>query len=607
MLKKLAVALLIALACSLAAFTQEPAALPTETPEPKPSPELEKKALKLLESVATDGRLLKLAENRVYVAAITANMFWTRDEKRARNLFRDAANDLLAMMNEGKNNNNSGPAMIVGGSFSGFSQVRNQFLQTVARRDPELALDLMRSTRPPKGEGGILDAFFNQERQLEQSLAIAVIAKDPKKALQIARESLAQGVSMSTINFLNKLRDKDKDAAKEFAGDIIAKLKTENFTRNFEASIAAQMLFRQLAAPNLRDGFAGPEQPAPKPLVLDEKQLQELAELVVNAALNPSPLNPTGALQLKPLLPALEKILPERAAQLKVKIAETEKALPPEMRRLMNAAMNAQSGEQTPETAFEPAKDVPPQLATALRSQAVSKLVNEGKYDQARQLINEKTEGAERENLLKLLDKERAGKAIRDGQFDDAKKIATQTASAGERAALFAKVAQAAFAKKDKELANKALEEALAAAPRFPESYDDMRNVAEVARVCATIAPEKAFDLLEPTMEVLNEILNASAVLEKYGRRGNTFRDGELRFSRAFGNLGAITQSGPEIGLLANANFERAQTLVGRFRRDDARLLARLVLAQGILTGKFGLIGERAPFDFGDSSEFFVG
>ena len=607
MLKKIAVALFIALACTLVAFTQEPAASPAETPESKPSPELEKKALKLLESVATEGRALKLAENRVYVAAITADMFWTRDEKRARNLFRDAANDLLAMMNEGKNNNNSGAVMIVGGDFSGFSQVRNQFLQTVARRDPELALDLMRSTRPPKGDGGILDSFFNQERQLEQSLAIAVIAKDPKKALQIARESLAQGVSMSTINFLNKLRDKDKDAAKEFAGDIITKLKTENFTRNFEATFAAQALFRQLAAPNLRDGFSGSEQPAPKPLVLDEKQLQELAELVVNAALNPSPLNPTGALQLKPLLPALEKILPERAAQLKLKIAETEKALPPEMRRLMNAALNAQSGEQAPETAFEPAKDVPPQLTTALRSQAVSKLVNEGKYDQARQLINEKTEGPERENLLKLLEKARADKAIRDGQFDDAKKIATQTAGAGERAALFAKVAQAAFAKKDKELANKALEEALAAAPRFPESYDDMRNVAEVARVCATIAPEKAFDLLEPTMEVLNEILNASAVLEKYGRRGNTFRDGELRFSRAFGNLGAITQYGPEIGLLANANFDRTQTLVGRFRRDDARLLARLVLAQGILTGKFGLSSERGPFDFGDSSEFFIG
>jgi hypothetical protein len=588
MLNKLALAFCAAFILSLACVAQEPPAKPAENNEPKPNPDLEKKALKLPERIATDARSLKLAENRVYLFAIIGDMLWTRDEKRARGLFRDAANDLLLAMAENKGNGEE----FFGGDFFAFSQMRTQFLQMVAPRDPELALELMRSTRPPKGEGGIFDSFLNNERRMEQSLAIAVIARDPKKALEIARESLAQGISTATLDFLRKLQDKDQDAAKQFAGDIIGKLKTENFTRNFEASFAAQALLR-LAANVKENNLSGPpaQEPA-KPLALDEKQLRELADLVVNAALNPSPLNPLGAITLKPLLPTLEKIAPERAAQLKQKIAETETALPPEMRRLMNAGMNTEAADKGPETAFEPQKDVPAGLGTAMRRGAVSRMVSEGNYDRAKQLINEKTEGRERDDLLEALEAARADKALREGKFDELKKIAAQTAGNGKRAALFAKIAKEAFAKKDQELAQKSLDEALDIAPRYPESFEDLNNVALVARACAVITPDKAFDLLAPSLDIINELLSASALLEKYSRRGSSFRDGELRFRSAFSGLGGLADAGKDIGLLAAADFERSQTLVDRLRREDARLLARLLLAQGVLAGKFGLSRE---------------
>jgi len=61
--------------------------------------ELECKTLAMLDEVATQALSLKLPENRSFVLAAAADLLWTQDEKRARNLFRDALNNLTSTYN----------------------------------------------------------------------------------------------------------------------------------------------------------------------------------------------------------------------------------------------------------------------------------------------------------------------------------------------------------------------------------------------------------------------------------------------------------------------------------------------------------------------------
>ena len=49
--------------------------------------ELEKKTLALLNEIASAAWSLKLPENRIFIIAGAADLLWTFDEKRARNLY----------------------------------------------------------------------------------------------------------------------------------------------------------------------------------------------------------------------------------------------------------------------------------------------------------------------------------------------------------------------------------------------------------------------------------------------------------------------------------------------------------------------------------------
>ncbi len=60
---------------------------PPEEQQQKEKAEKEKKAYALLEQVVDEAQLLKLPENRVRVQIGAADLFWERNEGRARTLF----------------------------------------------------------------------------------------------------------------------------------------------------------------------------------------------------------------------------------------------------------------------------------------------------------------------------------------------------------------------------------------------------------------------------------------------------------------------------------------------------------------------------------------
>src|SRR5216684_2240372 len=125
--------------------------------------ELERKTLALLDETVAGAWGVKLPENRSFVLTNAAELLWTRDEKRARNMFWEALNSLNltttpAPEDSTAKDSTSDKIQIQQRYYATFA-ARREFLRKVARRDPQLALDMLRATRQPPPP--LIDAAFH--------------------------------------------------------------------------------------------------------------------------------------------------------------------------------------------------------------------------------------------------------------------------------------------------------------------------------------------------------------------------------------------------------------------------------------------------------------
>ena len=307
--------------------------------------ELERKTLAMLDEVATQALSLRLPENRALVLANAADLLWTHDEKRARTLFWDALNNLTSTIGPAEDGSTVGDsttkdsktkestakdsttkrstndkAQSLNQYFATFS-ARQEFLRKVARRDPQLALDMLRATRQPPPEQPVSANYrLPNESDLEQEIANEAAARDPKRAVQIARESLSKGFTFQLLGLLFNLNQRSPEAASEFAGDVIDKLQTANVATDAAAWWTAIGLLRSARTP--------PDVPGENSAVLgwgrlklSDDQRRELVEIVTDATLSAS-ANSDLFSAVSLVMPDVEQFAPDRAVKIRMKLAE---------------------------------------------------------------------------------------------------------------------------------------------------------------------------------------------------------------------------------------------------------------------------------------------
>ena len=129
---------------------------------------LERKTLGLVDEIVAAAWGLKLPYNRSFVLASAAELLWPRDEKRARNLYWEAFNNLGQPEGPALDDSTTrdaatkDPATKEGTSkrtasdqaqtlkrYYAMFGLRRDFFRRVAQRDPQLALEMLRATRLP--------------------------------------------------------------------------------------------------------------------------------------------------------------------------------------------------------------------------------------------------------------------------------------------------------------------------------------------------------------------------------------------------------------------------------------------------------------------------
>ncbi|HYP50242.1 MAG TPA: hypothetical protein VEQ34_04815 [Pyrinomonadaceae bacterium] len=574
-------------------------ASPTEskTEKEKAQKELEKQVLKMLDQAVGDAGTLKLATNRAIVYAIAGDLYWKFDEKRARELFRNSANDVIAgtLEAEKEKKDSDDPFM----QLYDFSDVRNEILPLIAKHDADLALDLLVQTRPAKitealakamqpnakQESGMMN--FNpdqyrvqQEIALEQRFAVLAAEQNPDKAIKLIKDSLAKGISWNVLPLLQKLTQKDQKKAADLADEIVKKIADTDLTKKREDLSAAIRFLQYATDPNAQT------KANQKQFKFSDAQAKDIANKIANTFLQPSN-SLEIAMAMTQAMSSLEKLVPEKMPLLKQRQTEAAKNLPPEIKQ-MQQQQKIWNQASTPEEVLAEIPKLNEANRTFAYSSLAGKIAQVEDEERAKKLIEQIPDEKARSQASEQYQSAKISRTAKDGKLDEAKKmIGGLNKKKTQIQKLVALSLQ--FHKKggeeDRKTAAGLMKDAKNLANEYPEDEDELNDLMEVVKGYAVVNPIEAFRIFEPIVDQINDFVQATAILSKYNKRNRAFKKGELVMK-----VGGYSWDGfllfryiSQIQSLGKADLNRTNSLADKFGRTDARTIVKLFVAQGFL------------------------
>lgn len=593
------------------AAAQESVPTPPTEEELAEKAQKEKKAFALLDQVVDEAQMLRLPENRIRVQINAGELLWQRNEGRARSLFSQAAEGVAEMLR------NANTEILIG-ERRGFNQtetprrLRQELVLTVARHDAPLAYQLLAATRPPASaadpSGNIA---LNSEDNLEQRLLAQIAALDPKLALQNAEQLLEKGqFPRSLTAVLAQLQSRDKEGAAKLEDKLLKRLASANMLLSSDAGNLALSLLQ----PGPRPGKASSETVAARSQAqLAQNGYVDLMGTVTDAALRATPqatnqprqnrrtrgagnLNigsnqtntqTTAELEqgnarrllsgLQALLAQIDQNLPGRAQAVRQKI--TELGLYNDQRASMNQAMSDLQ-QNTSEVMMAAAAAAPAVMQSRIYRRAALRALEEGNVDRARQIATDHMEGSARASILQSVEILQVSKKAEVSTIEEVRRMVSALPNDEQRIDLLLQLANSAQPN-NSALAVQLLNEARLLTNKRANSYQQLDQQLKVADAFRDVEADRSFEILEPGIMQLNELLTAAATLS--GFEVNVFREGELPFQGGNGLSAMVSRYGQRLGSLATKDLERAQNLANRFQLAEPRIVARLAIVRGLL------------------------
>ena len=611
---------------SFSVLAQDQPAAPQPSPsteeQEKEKAEREQNAYRLLEQVIDEAQSLRLAENRVRIQINAADMLWDQNQTRARSLF-SMAGESVAELGRTQvaaldRRATPGRPNFAPPNLRSF-QLRQELVLAAAKHDATLAYQLLAVTKPPLPPLTISDDPRSGNRPaiasddgLEQALLGRIAALDPKLAAQNAEQMLDKGQFPYSIpQVISQLQRQDPDAANKLADKVVKKLQATNLLTNPTAgALMTTMLVGGPRPPGETAADATAKQPSPKgwPAVLEQSAYVDLLSTVVDMALKATPgqnNNPRGnrpvmgrgtvnqqpptdaqteqntarrmLAGLQTLMPMIDQLLPAKAAQVRQKM--TEMGMTP---NLMNMAQtfNGVQGEPTTDSLLQAAATAPQQMQSRIYQQAAYKALQDGDTDRARQIATDHLQSNVRDAVMKRIDFREMTKKAETTRIEDVRQAAARLQSDNEKLDLLLQVVNDTQ-KDNPKLALQVLEDARQITNHRATGYDHFEQQLKVAHAFASVDPARSFEVLDPGISHINELLSAAALLS--GFEINMFRDGEMAIQNGNGLTSTINRYGQELALLARTDFARSEALAGRFQFPEARIMARMAIVQGLL------------------------
>ena len=568
--------------------------------ETRPATEQELKTNKSLEEVKAKGVALlgeidgliseiRSPQTRIRAQLQAAQLLWEIDEKRASKYLTDAltgVKDFVATLDAGT------PEYFM--YHASMTQLRFEIVNFLASRDPDAALNFLLASKLPGDPNGNEREQASQEQALELSLANAILGKDPRRAFQLARQNLKKGLSPSLINTVSMLRAKNPELATELANEIAAKLLNEKLLRNHEAAGLSVSLLQACGTPKKRISYPSLAVGAAEPLLSDDtcrelfqKSFQEALSYKQPALNQYSPERDAAWSILNGLQsfgPELDKFMADASASVEKKLAEITGATNPYQTVVQQFQLKMENGN--PDSALESIQKAPDEIKEQLYLQLASTAAAKGDSARARQIINDNISNPhQRRQALANIEQQETYFAMQRGKVEEALSSIAALKTPRERANMLMQIARQIGPGQKRSTALALLEQArsMLSPSVQAQDQDQMSALLELARAFSQYDSKRAFDIVDPLVEQVNDLCTAARTLAGFGV---DYYDGEeLDLQNGSGVANAALQVSGALGTLALTNFERAKSTSDRLRQPEVRLRAYLDIAQQTIQG----------------------
>lgn len=590
--------------------TVAPVNQPADAKPDELAPELKVKAVELLNAVARESQQFGLPENRVRAQIVVADLMWNEDEKAARAMFQNALVELQNLF-AGIANPVVSEEMKAAEQAEAYtkryalSELRREYVLTLAPHDPQTALDALQSLKSNDAEASEgYDPLSNQA--LELQLAAAIAKKDPDKAYNLAKNQLKDGISYQLVESLKDLYKKDSELAAKLSRDILGKAKSVKIRTPSAANAAAMSNTAMMTNVNVSNSAVAsrPEvteidfwqvssflsavsdlnrqaaRDKDKKLVpaLTDNEMKELVELIGNAFLaekTPAPYALSSAMK------DIARYAPALAQRIRTRLgAEAVKQL--ESQAESNSYYTDKEGKTADELLAEAEKSTADMRDSRL-ADAVWKALEEQDAEKAQMIAGKikdrKSYGYVFEQVETALPLAKA----RQGDLQEVRKMLATLSSDTERINTISELATTLAAKNDRETAKKILAEAVQLLPGRVKNQEQLTASLQVVHAYSLADSEQAFALLENNIAQMNEIINAGVTLDEFYEYGSVERDELLYSAMNRHGLMHVQRASELMKNLAKADFVRAVNLAEKFGRPEIRLFVRLKLAQSLL------------------------
>lgn len=526
------------------------------------SAETRKQAVEFLRETAGDVNNLRSLENRISFSSEVASIMWFSDEQEARVMYQAVINDFKQLLFQYDSQLNAmgdvkedyyGGGGFLGGEMNEKAKlmrklqkavsVRQQIVTSLAEHDPQLALDFYDASLNSITNADLRQRFAG-DAYFVTRLLTEIAQKDPNKAAEFGRKSLANGVNYQHLELLKKIYAKDVDKGAEFAEEMAKKLKDAK-SESEEYYMLGTVL--QLGADNLAKAKKDNKKP-----MFTEQTLRDLTEILAQNLLKSE--EPRGMEYVE----LIEKFSPSRAVQIRAR-HNNRNSLSNRNIYASNVAVG------TARTAPPP----PTPKGVAATSEEVP-----SEEDLMKNLTNLQNKDLPKEEREKVITK--------------ARKIISSLP--GKQAKLFAlsNLAAQVYRVGDKDLAAEIMREAEGLVNLQPKNYQDYIEVWLLVNGYAQSDANKAFPILEDTVSRINETLNAFVkVAEFIDVQGEIIDDGEVQVGAFGGSMvreitNGLGQTDSVLRNLAKADMVRMRAITNRFDKPEIRVLAKMLVLRAV-------------------------
>ncbi len=552
------------------------------TAEQKNAEKQERQAA-IVSQLTSDADGLGLAENRSFVYARLGAMLWKRDQKQASAFFQKSIDDLVTAQSQAESEARNRPNRS-GYEYRINQAIRPTILMTIATSDAKFALESLYRTRTgaiqraltqaadptPKiaDVGGIGIAQVRNELNLEQRITRLAAEQDPATAVKLLVDSLKRGISSETLSLLKKLFEKDAEAANGLASEVLDKLMSSDFSNN-----PGDMDTVNLATTILND-YIRDKKPDVKEIKFNDMQIRSLAGKLISFTLSQD--SRYGTQRFAAVVNIAQKLQPGSVAALK-KLQKSSlfpgmMAVDPDVRKIIDS-------RASPAQMVTEARSLAPDERAPVYQAAATRMAQTGDINGATGLLNQYFTGAALDNALNAMNIAYANYLIGQTKYTEAEHFIDDLAYEPRRMMLLG-LATAAFKKNptdNKSFSVGVLRKVRTMMPDRPSDNSELVQFMQLAGAYAPIDADESFNCLEPLAPQLNELADASAMVQGFQNNGSV-RLGEFVIGMGW-QFGFQIDTGT-LRTLAKTDLERAQKLIDLFTRREIRAAFRLQLAE---------------------------